>query len=260
MGRFTSLELETDTLQHGTAQEETPAFGEKQKGADDFLHDASETLELCNYENALQLFSKVLSFDNKNSSAWFWQIRCLIYLNEFKEATMWTDKAIEMIGETPELLAAKACAYCRMGDFSRAYGLSDVSMEQKGTSDFVWVCRGEILLQQKRQNYNFCFDQALTAPVESWRTMVEIARVYMFYNKAGAGLTYLEIALENVPSKAVVWYELGNCYADMGMKNKALESYTRAQEISPHMRVAGIRYKQVKKTGFMSNLKRNIFG
>ena len=265
MGRFKSLELEqgqNSPAESGfSASEENCSFGEGVKGADDFLREAVEAVGLCEFEKALRLFARVLSFDNKNKTAWFGQIRCLLYLDEYKEALMWADKAIEAVGEGSELLAAKSCAYCRMGDFSRAYGLSDVSMEMKGTGPFVWLCRGEILLQQKKKNYTFCFDQALTVPSESaWQILIEIARVLMFYGKAAGALPYLETAKEKAPSQALVWYELGNCYADMGMKNNALEAYGHAEELNPEMAVVKDAVKGVRNTGVISNLKRRMFG
>ncbi|NOY75589.1 MAG: tetratricopeptide repeat protein [Kiritimatiellaeota bacterium] len=261
MGRFDSLELdeEKETAKPSRQEQRKQPYGEKRKGADDFLTMALASMQLCDFEKALQMFSRALSFDNNSLSAWFGQLRCLIHLGEFKEATMWADKAIENLGETPELLAAKSCAYCRMGDFSRAYGLSDVSMEKKGSSPFVWLCRGEILLQQKGQNYGFCFDQALVSPGESWQIMVEIARTYMFYGKAASALTYLELALEDAPSKALVWYELGNCYADLGLKNKALNAFDKAVELAPEMKIAEKKRKKIQNSGFFENMKRKFF-
>lgn len=258
MGRFDSLELDEEKEAPQTTTERQQ-FGEKQKGADDYIAMALASMQLCDFEKALQMFSRALSFDNKNITAWFGQLRCLIHLGEFKEANMWADKAIENLGETPELLAAKSCAYCRMGDFSRAYGLSDASMGKKGSSPFVWLCRGEILLQQNGQNYGFCFDQALISPAESWPTMVEIARIYMFYGKAAAALTYLELAMEDAPSKALVWYELGNCYAALGLKNKAINALDKAIELAPAMNIAQKKREKIQHSGFFENIKRKIF-
>ena len=258
MGRFTSLELE-EAQAPAPVEEEELDFGAETKDASSFLREAVGEFQLCNYEQALQLFSRVLSFDNKNAAAWIGQIRCLINMNEFKEASMWTDKATEVVGETANLLAAKACALCRMGDFSRAYGLSDVSLEKQGTSSFVWLCRGEILLQQKRDNFDFCFEKAKGSQAEPWEMLVEIARVYMFYHKNAAALLQLEEAKEAAPSKPLVWYELGNSYINLGMKEKGIKAFNHAMELEPKMVMAKKRLKEAESLGFWSNIKRKVF-
>lgn len=258
MGRFTSLELEEAQIPEPAAVEEQH-YGEETQNAGSFLVQAVEAFQLCNYEKALQLFSRVLSFDNQNAAAWMGQVRCLINVNEFKEAALWADKAMELVGETANLLAAKACALCRMGDFSRAYGLSDVSLEQKGASSFVWLCRGEILLQQKRKNFDFCFEKVLSLQSDSWEMMVEIARVYMFYNKNAVALQHLEKALESQPSKSLIWYELGNCYINLGMKDKALNAFNHSIQLEPRMEMAKRKLQDAESLSFWSNIKRRIF-
>jgi len=258
MGRFTSLELEEAQAPELT-QEEDLSFGIETKNAESFLGEATEEFNLCNYEQALQLFSRVLSFDNENAAAWTGQVRCLINVNEFKEASMWADKAMEVLGETANLLAAKACALCRMGDFSRAYGLSDVSLEKHDAGPFVWLCRGEILLQQKRNNFDFCFEKAKGSQENSWEMMVEIARVYMFYNKNAAALLQLEAAVESTPSKGVIWYELGNCYINLGMQNKGINAFNHAIELETNLTMAKRRLREAESLGFWSRLKRKFF-
>lgn len=259
MGRFTSLELEEAQIPEPIKEEKQDMFGTETQNADSFLSQAIAEFQLCNYEKSMQLFSRVLSFDNSNLSAWVGQIRCLINVSEFKEAVMWVDKAIEVMGETANILSAKACALCRMGDFSRAYGLSDVSLEQPGASSYVWLVRGEILLQQKRNNFDFCFDKVLSFQSDPWEMQVEIARVYMFYQKNAAALNHLEQAKEAAASKGLVWYELGNCYINMGMKSKAVEAFNHAIQLEPRMEMAQYKLKEAETMGFWSNVKRKIF-
>ena len=258
MGRFTSLELE-DTHASASSEEENLSFGLETKDAASFLKDAVAEFQLCNYEQALQLFSRVLSFDNGNAAAWLGQIRCLINMNEFKEASLWTDKATEVIGETANLLATKACALCRMGDFSRAYGFSDLSLEKKGTSSFVWLCRGEILLQQKRDNFDFCFEKAKGSQNAPWEILIEIARVYMFYNKNIVALRHLEEAKEIAPLKPIIWYELGNSYLNLGMKTNGINAFSYALELEPNMIMAKKRLRDAQSLGFWNKIKRKIY-
>jgi len=258
MGRFSSLELE-ETQQSESQNEGKDIFSSERQNAETILKKAIENFQRCDFEQSMKFFARVLSFDNGNAFAWMGQIKCLINLHELKEAIMWTDKAVEIIGENANFLAAKSCAYCRMGDFSKAYAYSDASLEQKGASSYVWLCRGEVLLQQKRKNYDFCFDKAISAQSESWDILVEVARIYMFYNKNAIALTYLEKAKEKNPTESLIWYELGNCYINMGVKGKAIKSLSHALELNPEMEMANILVKKAESSGFFSRILKRYF-
>jgi len=223
MGRFSSLELE-QSQQEEIQPAEKESFGEKPRDASYFIGMANQEYHLANYEKAMQLYSRALTFEPSNKNAWISQVRCLIHLSEFKEATMWADKGLQLLGEDPEMFAAKAMALCRMGDFSRAYGLSDVSIGFTGDDPFIWLSRGEILLHQKKANSEFCFQKALSSAGTSWEISLEIARIYLFYGLTHKALATIEGAVADNASKASLWYELGNCFRIMGMKEKSLQA------------------------------------
>lgn len=255
MSRFSSLELDESAPTPVNVQQ---PVGDKPRDGEFYLDLAKESFWGCDYEKALENYSKVLSFDSVNVSAWLGQVRCLMNLNEFKEASLWTDKAMEVIGEIPELLAIKATAFCRMGDFSRAFGLSDVSLEKKGSTPLVWICRGEVLLQRDSKNAEFCFQKALSNG-ESWEIRLEIARVYLFYNKNVKAFEHLRAAMESHPSQPAVWYELGKCHLNLGEKGKSVEAFQRALELNSNFKAASNALGTAKRTGFLSSLTRKLF-
>src|SRR5438094_5944840 len=75
--------------------------------------EARSAFENGNFESALRLYSKVLEFNPQNAAAWTCQVRMLIELGEFREARLWSDKALERFPHELELLAAKAVALAR---------------------------------------------------------------------------------------------------------------------------------------------------
>ncbi len=263
MGRFSSLELE-----QSQSVEEVPAsqgggetsFGDRPKDASYFLSMAEEEYHLANFEKAMQLYSRALSFDPSNKTAWVFQVRCLISLSEFKEAAMWADKGMQVLGESPEMFAAKAMALCRMGDFSRAYALSDLSIGFTGDDPFVWLSRGEILLHQKKSNAEFCFQKALSSVGASWEISLETARIYLFYGLAHKAFATLETVVVKHSSNAALWHELGNCFRKMGMKDKSMQAYSNAIQLEPKFEAARKAMSAVENMGFLESLKTKIFG
>ena len=260
MGRFSSLELDQSQKEEEIQLSEKESFGDKPRNASYFIDIAMQEYYLANYEKAMQLFSKALNFEPSNKTAWILQVRCLIHLSEFKEASMWADKGMQLLGEDPEMMAAKAMALCRMGDFSRAYGLSDVSIGFTGDDPFVWMSRGEILLHQKKSNSEFCFQKAISAAGSSWEIHLEIARIYQFYGLTHKALAILEDAASGNPSKAGIWFELGNCFRKMGMKEKSLQAYSTALQIEPKFEMAKKAMPAVRNMGFLESLKVRLFG
>jgi predicted Zn-dependent protease len=158
------------------------------------------------------------------------------------------------------MIASKAMALCRMGDFSRAYGLSDVSLEKKGNSPLVWLSRGEILLHQRKSNAEFCFQKALSAMNGSWEIVVELTRVYLFYDYVQKALVILSEAVSQTPSKAPLWFELGNCHKTMGNRAKALEAYSNAFELDPGFELARKAFDRLSRMGFFDTVRAKLFG
>ena len=60
----------------------------------------------------------------------------LIELGNYKEARLWTDKALEIFHNHSALLAAKAVAFAREGDGGKAQQFSDAALAQKGHNSY----------------------------------------------------------------------------------------------------------------------------
>ena len=95
----------------------------------------------------------------------------LIELGEYKEATVWVDKALEMFPEHPELLAAKAVACARDGRMEKAIAYSDNSISKDNVTSIVWLARAEVLFNRKSSIAQNCISKAViaAAPVKTGR-------------------------------------------------------------------------------------------
>src|SRR5579862_7548604 len=124
-----------------------------------YLAEARTAFENGKFEPALRLYSKVLEFNPRNVIAWTGQVRMLIELDEFREAKLWADKALERFPNEPELLAAKAVALGRGGDLPGALAFSDASIEGRGDTPYVWLACGDVLLAASEPRADYCFEK-----------------------------------------------------------------------------------------------------
>ena len=95
MSRFDNLEL------GGESEEQSPAPQKALvKGETYYLNEARTAFENGNFEHALRFYSKVLEYNPNNAAAWTAQVRMLIELGEFREATAIAQQPLEC-GELP---------------------------------------------------------------------------------------------------------------------------------------------------------------
>src|SRR5512141_2306263 len=134
MSRFSNLEFgredESPDHQHSHAVVKDEAY---------YLAEAQSAFERADFEYALRAYAKVLEYNPENAGAWTGQVRMLVELNEFHEAKIWAEKALERFPNEPELLAAKAVALGRVGDLSGALAFSDASIEERGNTPYIWL-------------------------------------------------------------------------------------------------------------------------
>src|SRR2546430_1791721 len=76
--------------------------------------------------------------------------------------------ALERFSREPELLAAKAVALARNGDLQGALAFSDLAIEERGDTPYVWLARGDVLLAREEQRANYCFEKAQMLAPRDW--------------------------------------------------------------------------------------------
>jgi tetratricopeptide (TPR) repeat protein len=200
-----------------------------------FMQAGEEDFRAGRLESALKDYSRALECDGTIHECWLMQVRILTELGEYKEATVWADKALELFPESPELLSAKAVASVRMGMLRQALDYSDNAMAKQGATPFVWLARGEVMLARESRMAGHCFDQAERLCAEptlhAWMN-VELARVYRRYGRYSQALLHASSAAVALPQHPTALLELGHCQQELGLPDARL-SYEQVLDLDP---------------------------
>lgn len=249
MSRFANLEFNNESPSNGTALRRTT-------GADASRHlgEAQAAFEDADFEAALRCYARALEFDARHVGAWAGQVRALIELGEFSEASLWADKALERLPDEPELLAAKAVALARLGDLDGAIAFSDSSVSARGDTPYVWLARGDVLLARQERRAEFCFEKALILAAKDWFVTWLAARIRAFYRQFSLALRLAQQALEWKSDRAALWLLAGQCQAELGLVGAAVNSFQQALELNPRFEAARQAMTKLSQTGFGARL------
>lgn len=259
MGRFNSLEFDNSPAAPQPDSSKKKNFGEAIRDAEFYLKEADLFYNNRDLEPALRSYSKALEIDPGDIDAWNGQISCLILLDELHEAEMWAKKASEIVGESQGLLALRARICCRRGDFDRAFGLSDSSMQAPGNSPLTWIVRGEIMLYARNKQPEYCFDKAVAAAKQDYSIYMDIAECCIYADKYTMAFTYLQTALDSNPDVASLWMLTASCYRLFGNRKKAIECLDMVLEIAPSYTGSAELYEQIKSETGIKNFFRRLF-
>jgi tetratricopeptide (TPR) repeat protein len=156
----------------------------------------------------------------------------LIALGEYPEAEMWSRKALELFKNHGDLLAGRALALSRSGNFTDALKLSDASFRQEGQSPYRWMARGEIMLASGESVEQHCFDKAIQLD-KDWLVLLEIGLMYRYRKKAAKAITRVREAVEKAPDRPYCWYIQGRCEMDLNLYSAAKRSFLQCLELKP---------------------------
>ncbi|NLF08433.1 MAG: tetratricopeptide repeat protein [Pirellulaceae bacterium] len=228
MARFDKLEFNTQTRAASEPNERDP----QARDAGYWMGKADEARRIGLYESALQYYSRALELDRALAAGWIGQVQMLVQLGEYPEADLWGRKALELFPNNGELLAARAQAFCRLGDMKQAHALSDGSLRQAGQSAYRWLARGEIMVAARQDMDRHCFDKAQQLDPD-WLVPLEIARIELYHHRPSKALGRVRHALKINPEAPFAWYMQGVCLAELGLTRAARESFQYCLELSP---------------------------
>lgn len=211
MTRFSSLEFD-DT----GGQPERPA-GEEIRNEGYFYKQAIRYYLHGDFELALRNYSRSLEANSQFLDGWAGQVRMLIELQEYKEAIMWSDKAMELFPEHPEFLSYKAIACFRDARFSQAMAFSDNAISKDNPGAWAWMARAEVLIKKNRRIAETCIPKAFScagqlAPLIRF----EAGRVLLRYGLYASAVEYLSGGVRDFSKSALAWLELGRCQRKLG--------------------------------------------
>ncbi len=226
--RFDKLEFERP--------EERPAGQEAELRVDKdekyWMAMAEQNRQTGNYETALRFYSRTLEVDKTLVPVWVGQVQMLVQLAEYPQASLWSQKALELFPSHGDLMAAQAQAECRMGNLKKAYALSDGALRQRGESAYRWQVRGELMVVGKEKSDRHCFDKAQVAD-SGWLVPLESALIYSFYKVYSKAQQRAQLAVEKKPDAYYAWYALGHCQSKLGFDTTAIGSFYRCLELCP---------------------------
>jgi tetratricopeptide (TPR) repeat protein len=250
MSRFINLEFNDDANHEFQPGETTPVKDEAY-----YLAGARTAFENGRFEPALRLYSKVLEFNPANAAAWTGQVRMLIELGEIREAKLWADKALERFPHEPELLAAKAVALGRSGDFAGALSFSDAAMEERGDAPYLWLARGDVLLARAEARADYCFEKALLLAPHDWFIAWLAARIRSYHAQFVLALKCLQKAVELNPGHFLLWLEQGRCQQALHLVGAAENSFQQARQLNRDCAEATQALTRLSETGLFQRLR-----
>jgi tetratricopeptide (TPR) repeat protein len=251
MDRFSQLEFGE------VSPERKPAVsGEPIRDADYFYNEALKYWLNGDFEPALRNYSRVLEINNGFFEAWAGQVLMLIELEEYREALIWADKALEQFPEHPELLALKAVANARDAKMEKAIAYSDNSISKDNITPRVWLARAEVFLSRKNQIAENCISKAASLSGNNLPIIkFEAARLLNRRGNYSAAIEYLNDVLKAFPKSAFVWYELGCGQAKLG-RSEATATLEQSVRLRPDWERPREALRRFRKRGFL----RKLFG
>jgi len=233
------------------------------RGAAHFREKGIEAWLAGDFERALRLFSRCLEQDAAFFDGWFGQVRMLLELGEFKEALLWSDKALELFPEHPTLIAAKAVAACRTGETDKALAYSDHAIGKRGAGSYVWLSRAEVLLARGSPTGEHCVRNAVSLyGADSPSVVLEAGRLLRRSKRWKEALSYFRRVADELPDSALFWLEAGRCQAALGMRD-AESSLERCLTLRPAWLQADAALSRFRRRGFLKRIRdriRRLFG
>jgi tetratricopeptide (TPR) repeat protein len=264
--RFHKLELETTQRQE--EQTESPIRAEQSSSQieRDALHDAKHWMRLAerarrtgSFEDALRYYSRAVELDRSLVAGWVGQVRMLIALDEYKEAELWSRKALELFKSHADLHAARAQALCRDGDMKSALAACDAALGQTGQLPYPWMARGDIMLARRDPIEEHCFNKAVQLDAD-WLILIEVAGIYEHYRRHAKALMRYSQAVERAPDQAYCWYLQGRCQVLMGLPKPARQSFKQCLDLEPKHFAAREAVKQLDGPGTVRRAVGKFFG
>jgi tetratricopeptide (TPR) repeat protein len=224
VGRFSNLEFDG----HEPPGEERSSAGQEIRDEGYYIHLGDQDHRSARFERGLRCYSRALEFNANVHAAWVGQVQMLIELGEHNEAKLWSDKALEVHRDHPELLSGKAVAWARLGDTDRSIQFSDAALSQRGTTPLVWLSRGEALMAGRQANDEHCFEKASAESRHDWFMQLRIARSCYWHRHFSRAMAWATKSMKQEPGAPFVLHVLGDCQAALGMQGSAESSYRQA--------------------------------
>jgi len=253
MARFEWIEYKENEEQKERVREEAQHCHEEYN-EDHYLKLAEKAFEDGLLSNALKYFSRALNLNNKLKRAWIGQVLCLIGLGQYNEAVVWADKALDFCRDDAELLSAKAYALNRVGAKEEAIRQSDQSIEKGKVTWFVWIARGDIMLDTNCSDAEYCFLRAIELADENWLVYMMVGTSFLSVHNASKAQHYLQKALALSGNNPLLYFHLANAYYQSGNIERSKNCLKRAIELRPDFSEALVMMEKLSRKSIISKI------
>jgi len=202
------------------------------------LLDAARLYADGSYEDALRTYSSALKTDKAQHEAWAGQVRCLVRLEELREAQTWAARACQLFPSQPVLESARAYALASSGLLGPALAASDVALETAEKTGLqsprVWLERGACLLAEgQKSTAACCFDKVreLCPNEPDWEQ--DVAFELLRAGDAAGALASLNKVVDKRPQRAYAWLLLARAARRLGLRARALQAVEQALALRP---------------------------
>lgn len=221
--RFDHLELPK-----GAKAEGPPINGNTPLTLEHFLKEAGLGWCRGDFERSLRNYSKALEMNHDLEEAWVGQTRCLLDLDEVKEARLWSNKGLDRLPRSGLLMGARALAIGRMSEGPAAMEECDRALSLKQDSWYLWVVRGTLLLAERSRTAEYCFIKALELEPQDPIVPLRIGMAYLGARDYHRGLPHLRKAAQGDPTNPLALWKYGLCLTGMGWPHQAVEHFQAA--------------------------------
>ncbi len=255
-GRFGHLEL--GGVRPGIV-DESPADTRK-FSEDEYVARAHELYRDGKFDDALRLYSRALGRNHHLEAAWVGQLRCLLAVEEYRELDTWAAKALEYLPDSPELLSVQAIALACEGHHTAAMQLSDRAVSKKGSTPFVWIARAWALGKPGERNADLCITRAVDSGKTDWQIHADAASYFIAYEQFGSAIVHLQQASRLHPDCSYIWYQLGMCYVEVGLRNEAIAALNHAVKKDPRRQKYFDALREAEEQNLFKSIWRRLFG
>lgn len=244
MGRFSKLETDSVPAQaqaptSGTADAGTPAAeglasGTEPHSYDTTIREADRQFLEGAFRKSLRLYSRALQYDHSRLEPWLGQVLALLLLGEVREATVWSQRALEAFPEQPVIISLRGLCYCMQGMTQRGIGSSDYALNKGASEMLCWLLRAWMLLAADNENWRGCLAKAAEmTPRDGWRYHLLMGLVLESFRKWPQALEAYRRALESQTSSPFLWARSAVTCERLGLTRQATEACEHALALHP---------------------------
>ena len=198
------------------------------------------------FEPALERYSRALRHDPTMAEAWAGQVRCLVALEEYREARVWAQKAATVLPAAAETHSALAYALVHSGRPEEGLSASDAALEAPAGEACarIWLERACCLMALDRwPAAEACLDKLGESRQEpDWQQRQAVE--YLSFGRPNAGVRLLVEVTTMRPDRAYAWLLLGRGYRALGQGAASERAFAQAEQLSPEWGEAILRERR----------------